>query len=213
MPTVAAHGNHLGPFIRISVRASPTFILITLVRCGALFSCTASTGKALLYTIPSCGRSFPGHFFSYLSRPVSYSSFLIPFPSEISTNEQKTRSGRSRSPLPRGGEPRGEGRESWAPAPLLLWFNWDLGQSTPPWFPHLQHKGVGSGDLPSSLPALRFCDGVPSAQSLCRAPWTYGACASVPHLLFSSPEQFLFNELEPICPACFPSLLGLRLGP
>ena len=116
MPTVAAHGNHLGPFIRISVRASPTFILITLVRCGALFSCTASTGKALLYTIPSCGRSFPGHFFSYLSRPVSYSSFLIPFPSEISTNEQKTRSGRSRSPLPRGGSPEAR---AGSPGPQL----------------------------------------------------------------------------------------------
>ena len=104
MPTAAAHGNHLGPFVSIGVRASPTCILIALVRCGALFPRAASAGKALLYTIPSCGRSFPGHFFSSLSRPVSYSSFLIPFPREISTNEQKTRSGRSRFPLPRGGE-------------------------------------------------------------------------------------------------------------
>ena len=104
MPTAAAHGNHLGPFVSIGVRASPTCILIALVRCGALFPRAASAGKALLYTIPLCDRSFPGHFFSSLSRPVSYSSFLIPFPSEISTNEQKTRSGRSRFPLPRGGE-------------------------------------------------------------------------------------------------------------
>lgn len=119
MPTVAAHGNHLGPFIRISVRASPTFILITLVRCGALLSCTASSGSLALLCLPLCGHSFPGHFFRYLSHPVSYSSFLIPFSKRNSARREPDLEG-TEVPTASGWRALSGGRESWASAPLLL---------------------------------------------------------------------------------------------
>lgn len=101
------------------------------------------------------------------------------------------------------GRPEVEGRESWAPAPLLLCFSWDLGQSTQPGFPHLQHKGVGLGDLSSSLPALRFRDGVPSAQSRCKALWTYGAWASLPVSCFPPQNHLYLMSLSPYAPPVF----------
>lgn len=100
--------------------------------------------------------------------------------------------------------PQAEGRESWAPALLLLWFSWDLGQSIQPWFPHLQQKGVEFGDL--SAPFQLWISVIPF-QVLRAAAKPCGCTASLPFqpvCFLLPPEPFLFNELWLTVPCLFP---------